>query len=184
MVFQDPASSLNPRLTIGESIGEPFVVHRPQMRRAERDQRVEALLDQVELPPAWHTRYPHELSGGQQQRVGIARALALDPSLLIADEPTSALDVSVQAAVLELFSNLQQELQFSCLFISHDLAVVDLLAAEVAVLQAGRIVEIGPTESVLRHPREEYTRRLIEAAPVPEPMLQRERAAARLRIAR
>ena len=184
MVFQDPASSLNPRLTIGESIGEPFVVHRPQMRRAERDQRVEALLDQVELPPAWHTRYPHELSGGQRQRVGIARALALDPSLLIADEPTSALDVSVQAAVLELFSNLQQELQFSCLFISHDLAVVDLLAAEVAVLQAGRIVEIGPTESVLRHPREEYTRRLIEAAPVPEPMLQRERAAARLRIAR
>lgn len=180
MVFQDPASSLNPRLTIGESIAEPFIVHRPEMRRAEREGRVAALLDQVELPSAWHTRYPHELSGGQRQRIGIARALALDPSLLIADEPTSALDVSVQASVLELFRALQRELGFSCLFISHDLAVVDLLASEVAVLQAGRIVEIGRTDTVLRHPREEYTRRLIEAAPVPDPAIQRERAAARV----
>ncbi|GAA3667418.1 ABC transporter ATP-binding protein [Microbacterium marinilacus] len=182
MVFQDPASSLNPRQSIGESIMEPFVVHRPEMGRAERNTRVSELLERVELPSAWHSRYPHELSGGQRQRIGIARALALEPALLIADEPTSALDVSVQAAVLELFRTLQRELGFSCLFISHDLAVVELLASEVAVLRAGRLVEQGATASVLRAPREEYTRRLVEAAPVPDPVLQRERAAKRLAV--
>lgn len=180
MVFQDPASSLNPRQTIGESIMEPFVVHRPGMGRRERASRVAALLERVELPPAWHTRYPHELSGGQRQRIGIARALALEPALLIADEPTSALDVSVQAAVLDLFRALQRDLGFSCLFISHDLAVVELLASQIAVLRSGRLVEQGDTASVLRSPREEYTRRLIEAAPVADPVIQRERAAQRL----
>lgn len=179
MVFQDPASSLNPRQTLGESIAEPFIVHRPEMRRAERERRVGDLLDKVELPAAWHTRYPHELSGGQRQRIGIARALALEPTLLIADEPTSALDVSVQAAVLELFRNLQRELGFSCLFISHDLAVVELLAADVAVLQGGKLVELGATRQVLRSPRQDYTRRLVDAAPLPDPVAQRARAAKR-----
>ena len=179
MVFQDPASSLNPRQSIGESIMEPFIVHRPEMGRAERVRRVGELLERVELPAAWRTRYPHELSGGQRQRIGIARALALEPALLIADEPTSALDVSVQAAVLDLFRGLQRELGFSCLFISHDLAVVELLASEVAVLRSGRLVEQGPTAAVLRDPREEYTRRLVEAAPVPDPVAQRERTARR-----
>ena len=183
MVFQDPASSLNPRQSIGESIMEPFIVHRPELGRRERDARVAQLLDKVELPPSWHSRFPHELSGGQRQRIGIARALALEPSLLIADEPTSALDVSVQAAVLDVFRTLQRELGFSCLFISHDLAVVELLASEIAVLRSGRLVERGPADAVLRTPREEYTRRLIEAAPVADPVLQRERAAHRLELA-
>jgi peptide/nickel transport system ATP-binding protein len=180
MVFQDPASSLNPRQTVGESIAEPFIVHRPNMSRRDRNERVGELLERVELPRAWHARFPHELSGGQRQRIGIARALALEPALLIADEPTSALDVSVQAAVLDLFKGLQRELGFSCLFISHDLAVVELLASEIAVLRAGRLVEHGPTVSVLRNPQQEYTRRLVEAAPVADPVIQRERAARRL----
>lgn len=180
MVFQDPASSLNPRQTIGESIMDPLVVHRPEMGRKERSARVGTLLERVELPASWHGRYPHELSGGQRQRIGIARALALEPTLLIADEPTSALDVSVQAAVLDLFRDLQRELGFSCLFISHDLAVVELLASQIAVLRSGRLVERGDAVTVLRSPREEYTRRLVDAAPVADPVLQRERAARRL----
>ncbi|MEO3805949.1 ABC transporter ATP-binding protein [Nonomuraea sp. B1E8] len=174
MVFQDPGSSLNPRLSIGDSIAAPMIVNRYADRQAVR-KRVLNLLDQVELPTSWADRFPHELSGGQRQRVGIARALALDPELLIADEPTSALDVSVQATVLRLFQDLQDRLGFSCLFISHDLGVVELLSHDVAVLQHGRLVESGPARDVLRDPRTEYTKRLIAAAPVPDPVEQAER---------
>ena len=175
MVFQDPASSLNPRMTIGECIAEPLVAHRRTMSRSARRARVVDLLEQVELPASWMTRFPHELSGGQRQRVGIARALTLEPDLLIADEPTSALDVSVQAAVLDVFQELQQRLGFSCLFISHDLAVVELLSENVVVLQRGQIVEQGEARSVLQAPQTEYTRRLVDAAPLPDPARQRAR---------
>lgn len=175
MVFQDPASSLNPRMTVGECIAEPLVAHRRNMSKSQRRSRVVELLDQVELPASWVTRFPHELSGGQRQRIGIARALALEPDLLIADEPTSALDVSVQAAVLDVFQELQQRLGFSCLFISHDLAVVELLSESVVVLQHGEIVEQGAAWSVLNDPQTEYARRLIDAAPIPDPALQRAR---------
>ena len=178
IVFQDPAASLNPRMTIGESIGEPLFLHE-KLRKAGLDRRVEALLDKVRLPHAYRNRYPHELSGGQRQRVGIARALSLGPDLLVADEPTSALDVSVQAHVLELFQELQRESGFACLFISHDLAVVEILASRVAVLHHGRLVEMGTREEILLHPREPYTRRLIAAAPVPDPDEQRARRAER-----
>ncbi|MBU4337469.1 MAG: ABC transporter ATP-binding protein [Actinobacteria bacterium] len=174
MVFQDPSSSLNPRLPIGESIGEPMYL--AGIAKGEALQRrIEDLLDQVELPRDYRNRYPHELSGGQKQRVGIARALALSPELLVADEPTSALDVSVQAHVLQLLQNLQAELKFACLFVTHDLAVVDLLADRIAVMQRGRIVEQGTRDAILRNPQQQYTQRLIAAVPLPNPAKQRER---------
>jgi len=178
MVFQDPASSLDPRRTVEESIGEPAALH-GHLRGADLDRRVGDLLDQVELPGTFRGRYPHELSGGECQRVGIARALILGPDLLVADEPTSALDVSVQARVLELFRALQREHGFACLFISHDLAVVELVATRVAVLRAGRVVEIGAREQVLLDPRDPYTRRLVASSPVPDPDEQQARRAAR-----
>jgi peptide/nickel transport system ATP-binding protein len=177
-VFQDPGSSLNPRLPVGESIGEPLLLH-GVAKGAELGRRVEALLDQVHLQRDLRNRYPHELSGGQRQRVGIARALALEPRLLIADEPTSALDVSVQARVLELFQDLQREIGFACLFVSHDLAVVEILARRIAVMQQGRLVEVGTREQILRSPTHEYTRRLLAAVPVPDPDEQRIRREAR-----
>ena len=183
IVFQDPASSLNPRMPIGESIGEPLFLA-GVAKGAELGHRVEELLASVELPRSYRNRYPHELSGGQKQRVGIARALALTPQLLVADEPTSALDVSVQARFLDLLQNLQQELGFACLFISHDLAVVDILAHRIAVMHRGRLVEQGSRNEVLRTPREEYTRQLISAVPLPDPVAQRahreKRAAGRI----
>lgn len=179
IVFQDPASSLNPRLPIGESIGEPIFLS-GDARGKELDNRVEDLLDSVELPRSYRNRYPHELSGGQRQRVGIARALALTPDLLVADEPTSALDVSVQARFLDLLQNLQNKLKFACLFISHDLAVVDILSHRIAVMQEGRLVEVGPRDQILKSPQQEYTRRLISAVPVPNPAEQRQRRQARL----
>ncbi|GAA1802751.1 hypothetical protein GCM10009771_01390 [Nesterenkonia flava] len=148
------------------------------MSAGERRDRVAELLRMVKLPAEWASRFPHELSGGQRQRIGIARALALEPSVLIADEPTSALDVSVQAAVLEIFQELQERLGFSCLFISHDLAVVELLADHVGVLQKGQLVESGRTADVLRNPTETYTQKLIDAAPVPDPVVQRARRSA------
>lgn len=179
IVFQDPASSLNPRLPIGESIGEPIFL--AGIAKDEKlNHMVEDLLDQVELPRSYRNRYPHELSGGQRQRVGIARALALTPDLLIADEPTSALDVSVQARFLELFQGLQERLKFACLFISHDLAVVDILSHRVAVMQDGLLVEEGDRDAILKNPQQEYTRRLIEAVPVPDPAEQAIRREARL----
>jgi len=179
IVFQDPGSSLNPRLPIGESIGEPLLLS-GDAKGKELDRRVEDLLDSVELPRSYRNRYPHELSGGQRQRVGIARALALTPSLLIADEPTSALDVSVQARFLDLLQNLQDKLKFACLFITHDLAVVDILSHRIAVMQDGRLVEVGTRDQILKSPREEYTKRLIGAVPVPDPAEQRIRREARL----
>ncbi len=173
-VFQDPGSSLNPRLPVGESIGEPLLLAKAAKGKA-LDKRVEELLDRVHLSRHLRNRYPHELSGGQRQRVGIARALALGPKLLIADEPTSALDVSVQAKVLELFQELQAEIGFACLFISHDLAVVEILSRRIAVMQDGRLVEMGPREEILTNPQDPYTRRLLAAVPVPDPEEQQRR---------
>lgn len=174
IVFQDPGSSLNPRLPIGESIAEPLLLHRGT-RGQNLQREVERLLDQVQLPRAMRNRYPHELSGGQRQRVGIARSLALEPQLLVADEPTSALDVSVQATVLELFQELQREHGFACLFISHDLAVVEMLSDRIAVMHNGKLVEVGETAQVVNHPRDPYTQRLLAAVPVPDPAAQQER---------
>ena len=179
IVFQDPASSLNPRLPIGESIGEPLFLS-GDAKGAELGKRVEDLLDRVELPRSYRNRYPHDLSGGQRQRVGIARALALTPDILIADEPTSALDVSVQARFLDLLQELQGKLKFACLFISHDLAVVDILSHRIAVMQDGFLVEVGDRDQILKKPTHEYTRRLISAVPVPDPAEQRIRREARL----
>jgi peptide/nickel transport system ATP-binding protein len=179
IVFQDPASSLNPRLPIGESIGEPIFLA-GLAKGSDLAHKIEDLLDQVELPRSYRNRYPHELSGGQRQRVGIARALALTPDLLIADEPTSALDVSVQARFLDLLQELQGKLNFACLFISHDLAVVDILSHRIAVMQDGLLVEEGDRDQILKHPKNDYTRRLISAVPVPDPAEQRVRREARL----
>jgi peptide/nickel transport system ATP-binding protein len=181
MVFQDPSSSLNPRLPIGESIGEPMFLAK-EARGAGLQKRIEELLDQVELPRDYRNRYPHELSGGQKQRVGIARALSLKPKLMVADEPTSALDVSVQAKVLDLFQNLQKELGFACLFVTHDLAVVDVLADRICVMQRGRIVEQGTRDQILRNPQEPYTQRLLAAVPLPDPEKQRERRELRAQL--
>ncbi|MEO5834004.1 MAG: ABC transporter ATP-binding protein [Nakamurella sp.] len=178
IVFQDPAAALNPRMSIGESIGEPLYLHE-KLRRRELDARVEALLQSVRLPHEYRNRYPHELSGGQRQRVCIARALSLGPELLVADEPTSALDVSVQAHVLELFKDLQAQYGFACLFVSHDLAVVEIVARTVAVLHRGRLAEYGTREDILLQPTDDYTRRLIAAAPVPDPDEQQARRADR-----
>jgi len=179
IVFQDPASSLNPRLPIGESIGEPIFLAKIA-KGDELNKKVEDLLEQVELPRSYRNRFPHELSGGQRQRVGIARALALTPDLLIADEPTSALDVSVQARFLDLLLELQDKLKFACLFISHDLAVVDILAHRIAVMQNGLLVEEGDRDDILKRAKDPYTQRLIAAVPVPDPAEQKKRREARL----
>jgi peptide/nickel transport system ATP-binding protein len=178
IVFQDPGSSLNPRMPIGQSIGEPLFLAGEASGKA-LDKRVQELLTQVELPTSYRNRYPHELSGGQRQRVGIARALALAPELLVADEPTSALDVSVQARFLDLLQEIQERLQFACLFVSHDLAVVDILAHRIAVMHRGRLVEQGTRDEILRNPKDPYTQRLIAAVPLPDPIAQRERREAR-----
>ncbi|MGP5594050.1 ABC transporter ATP-binding protein [Brachybacterium alimentarium] len=174
-VFQDPATSFNPHLTIEECIAEPLVVHEPGQTTTQRSQQVRSLLESVELPSAYATRYPHELSGGQRQRISLARALVLDPELLIADEPTSALDVSVQSTVLDLFRDLQARLGFAALFISHDLAVVDSLAHRIGVLLRGELVEDGHGPDVLQRPQHDYTRRLIASLPVPDPVEQAKR---------
>jgi peptide/nickel transport system ATP-binding protein len=174
IVFQDPSSSLNPRVPIGESIAEPILLSKT-LGRADIGRRVEQLLESVQLARGYRNRYPHELSGGQKQRVGIARALALGPELLVADEPTSALDVSVQARVLELLTELQEQYNFACLFISHDLAVVDLMAHHIAVMHNGVIVEMGTRDEILRAPKHPYTQRLIAAVPVPDPDVQASR---------
>jgi peptide/nickel transport system ATP-binding protein len=168
-VFQDPAASFNPLLTIADAVAEPLVVHKRAKDPGAARARVDELLEAVQLPKAFGDRFPHELSGGQRQRASLARALALQPELLIADEPTSALDVSVQARVLELFDELQKELGFAALFISHDLAVVDLLADKIAVLYRGKLVEEGTGAEVLGAPKHPYTQRLLASLPVPDP---------------
>ncbi|GHG47576.1 ABC transporter ATP-binding protein [Sinomonas cellulolyticus] len=173
-VFQDPAASFNPQLTIGECIAEPLTVHL-DLGKAEVRRRVGELLESVQLPAAYAARYPHELSGGQRQRASLARALALEPKLLVADEPTSALDVSVQAKVLELFREIQAEFGFAALFISHDLAVVDQLSHWVGVLYKGRMVEQGIGSQVMGAPQHDYTKRLIASLPVPDPVEQAQR---------
>lgn len=171
VIFQDPAASLNPRFPIGDCITEPMVVHKVGTK-ASRIKRAEELLDAVKLPRNVINRYPHELSGGQRQRICIARALTLNPELLIADEPTSALDVSVQAVVLEMIQELQRDFNFACLFVSHDLAVVDMLADAVVVMRSGKAVEQGMVKNVLHAPTHDYTKRLLAAAPVPDPLAQ------------
>ena len=185
-IFQDPGSSLDPRMTVGEAIAEPLLVQRRRFptSASTRRTRVAELLDAVELPTNYASRYPHELSGGQRQRIGLARAIALEPELIIADEPTSALDVSVQAAVLEVLRTLQEKMHFACLFISHDLAVVHEISDRVAVMLKGAIVETGSADDVLLAPQHPYSRRLLASVPVPDPdkqALRREaRAAARV----
>ncbi|BCJ36941.1 glutathione ABC transporter ATP-binding protein [Actinocatenispora thailandica] len=182
VVLQDPVASLDARMSVAECVAEPLRVHRSMSGRQRRS-RVEEVLDRVRLPRALADRAPRELSGGQRQRVSLARALVLDPRLLVADEPTSALDVSVQQSVLEVIAELQAELGFACLFVSHDLAVVQRFAARVVVLRAGRIEEQGSTGRTLLHPETDYTRRLLAAVPVPDPAVQRRRRAARQAVA-
>jgi peptide/nickel transport system ATP-binding protein len=174
VVFQDPLSSLNPRTTVGESVATPLRLHRAA-RGSEVDTRVAELLSAVQLSPSLSSRYPHELSGGQRQRACIARALALGPDLLVADEPTSALDVTIQARILDLLRDLRHEFGFACLFISHDLAVIEQLADRVAVMYRGHVVEQGPAKEVLTAPAHPYTQRLLSAAPVADPAEQRRR---------
>jgi len=175
MVFQDPYSSLNPRMTCGQIVGEPLRVQRLHRGKA-LDAQVSKLFDQVGLRAELRFRYPHELSGGQRQRVGLARALSVKPSLLIADEPVSALDVSVQAAILNLLRDLQKDMGFSCLFITHDLATVEYLCDRVAVMYLGKIVESAPTKALFASPQHPYTQALLSAAVVPDPEIQRGRA--------
>jgi peptide/nickel transport system ATP-binding protein len=168
MVFQDPYSSLDPRLTVARSVGEPLEMQRG-LSAAERQHRIGEALDAVGLRASDGSKYPHEFSGGQRQRIAIARALVTRPALIVADEPVSALDVSVQAQVLNLMQDLQEQFGLSYLFISHDLAVVDLVCDEVLVLQAGRVVERGDPDRLFRQPEHPYTRRLIDAVPSMEP---------------
>ncbi|MFJ8058994.1 dipeptide ABC transporter ATP-binding protein [Streptomyces sp. NPDC096142] len=182
VVLQDPVASLDARMSVAECVAEPLRVHRRGMGAAERRERVAEVLERVRLPKELARRGPRELSGGQRQRVSLARALVLAPRLLVADEPTSALDVSVQRTVLEVIAELQAELGFACLFVSHDLAVVQRFAGRVVVLRGGRVEEQGPTMSTLLHPETAYTRRLIAAVPVPDPVLQRERRERRLAL--
>ncbi|AIY01312.1 ABC-type dipeptide transport system, ATPase component [Arthrobacter sp. PAMC 25486] len=175
-VFQDPAASFNPHLTIGECVAEPLLIH-TELSAPAVSKKVAELLESVQLPSAYAKRFPHELSGGQRQRASLARGLALKPKLLIADEPTSALDVSVQAKVLELFREIQTELGFAALFISHDLAVVDILAEWVGVLYKGSLVEQGIGNQIMGNPQHDYTKRLIASLPVPNPAEQAQRRA-------
>jgi ABC-type oligopeptide transport system ATPase subunit len=174
IVFQDPFSSLNPRMRVGAIVEEPLIIHRIGSK-SERRARVAELFDLVGLDPAQLTRYPHQFSGGQRQRIGLARALALNPSLIIADEPVSSLDVSVQAQVINLLMDLQQRLKLTYLFIAHDLRLVRHICNRVAVMYLGRIVEMGPTERLFAAPAHPYTRGLLSAIPVPDPQAVRQR---------
>ena len=175
MVFQDPYSSLNPRKTVDQIVGEPLRVH-TRMSRAERADRVRWLLEKVGLSARHVNRYPHEFSGGQRQRIGIARALATNPKIVIADEPVSALDVSIQAQVINLMQDLQEEFVLSYIFIAHDLSVVRHISNRIAVMSWGNIVEIGPAEQIYKHPQHQYSKTLLAAAPRPDPAFRRRRS--------
>jgi oligopeptide transport system ATP-binding protein len=174
MVFQDPFGSLNPRMQVGEIVGEPLLVHGLGLRR-DVEKTVREMLDVVGLPQSAYARFPREFSGGQRQRINIARALVTRPKLVIADEPTSALDVSVQAQIINLFQSVQAEFELTYVFISHDLGVVRIMADEVAVMQAGEIVESGNVTRVFDAPQSDYTRELIDAVPRMDPRAERER---------
>jgi peptide/nickel transport system ATP-binding protein len=179
MVFQDPYSSLDPRMTVAQIVGEPLRAHTAGSATETRARAAKAI-DRVGLPAAVLQRLPHELSGGQRQRVGLARALVLEPQLLIADEPVSALDVSVRAGILNLLADLQRSMGFSCLFITHDLSVAEFLCDRVAVMYLGEIVEVGTRDELFGDPRHPYTQSLLAAAPVPDPIRQRQRSGVRL----
>jgi ABC-type oligopeptide transport system ATPase subunit len=181
IVFQDPYSSLDPRMTVGNLVGEPLVVHGIGTRR-DRENRVRELLDVVGFNPDFTNRYPHEFSGGQRQRIGIARALALSPRLIVCDEPVSALDVSIQAQILNLLKDLQRDFQLTYLFIAHDLAVVRTMSDVIAVMNRGKIVEIGPADEVYTKPKDDYTKALLSAVPIPDPRKMRERKLERRRL--
>jgi oligopeptide transport system ATP-binding protein len=181
IVFQDPYASLDPRMTVGDVVSEPLVVHRIGDRRRRRD-TVRELLDVVGFNPNFTNRYPHEFSGGQRQRIGIARALALNPKLIICDEPVSALDVSIQAQILNLLKDLQRDFSLTYLFIAHDLAVVRAMSDRIAVMNAGKLVEIGPAEEVYTNPREDYTKALLSAVPIPDPRAMKERKLERRKL--
>ena len=182
IVFQDPYASLNPRMTVGRIVAEPLQTHGIGTRRSRRAD-VATLLELVGFDPAYTNRYPHEFSGGQRQRIGIARALALNPRLIVCDEPVSALDVSIQAQILNLLKDLQRELGLTYLFIAHDLAVVRSMSDTIAVMHQGVIVEQGPAERVYTRPENDYTRALLAAVPVPDPERMQERKLERRRLA-
>jgi ABC-type oligopeptide transport system ATPase subunit len=178
VVFQDPYASLNPRMTVGDIVSEPLVVH-DIGDRSSRRRSAEQLLEVVGFNPDFINRYPHEFSGGQRQRIGIARALALNPSLIVCDEPVSALDVSIQAQILNLLKDLQVEFGLAYLFIAHDLAVVRTMSDRIAVMNRGKIVEEGPAEEVYSNPKDPYSQALLAAVPIPDPRRMRERRAER-----
>ena len=175
MIFQDPNSSLNPRMTVREILREPFVIHKTGGSKAEVEERIAFLLEAVGLSPDYRNRYPHQFSGGQRQRIGIARALALQPKLIVADEPVSALDVSVQGQVLNLLQDLQEKFKLTYLFIAHDLAVVAHISDRVAVMYLGKIVELAGSDELYANPKHPYTEALLSAVPVPDPDARRER---------